>query len=83
MTSLSKPRPVQEFRVGAVKAAIWKREHEGQTFYNVSIDRSYKQNEQWKRTSSFSKDELAIVADLAKRAEAYIDAAEAKLKQSV
>ena len=43
MTSLSKQRPVQEFRgLGNIKVAVWKREHEGWVFYTYGPERGYK-----------------------------------------
>jgi hypothetical protein len=81
MTSLSKPRPMQQFRVGSVSASIWKREHEGKIYYSASIDRSYKDGEQWKRSSSFNKDELQTVIDLAIRCQGYIELAFAKREE--
>jgi hypothetical protein len=60
-------KPVKEFRFGAIKAAVWKREHEGRTFYSVSISRSYKvdpengQDDGWRETNSFDYSDLATV----------------------
>jgi hypothetical protein len=41
MTSLSTARPVMQWNERGVSVALWKREHEGATFYDISITRSY------------------------------------------
>lgn len=63
-------KPVKEIRFGAIKAAIWKREHEGKVFYSVSLSRSYKvdadrtegpQDDGWRETNSFDSTDLDTV----------------------
>jgi hypothetical protein len=66
-TEDKKQKPVKEFRMGAIKAAVWKREHEGKTFYNVSISRSFKvepdgpNDDGWRENNSFDFAELETV----------------------
>jgi hypothetical protein len=80
MTSLSKPRPVQEFRgLNNLKVAVWKREYDGRTFYTYGPERGYKDKQgHWKSTSSFTPQEWDVVHDLLTRAKGYVDAALAK-----
>jgi hypothetical protein len=64
-----KDRPIQEIRIGTVKAAIWKNDTAGGVRYNVTFSRIYKEKEddQWKSTDSFGRDDLLVlrkVADL-------------------
>jgi len=68
----NKPKPIDQFRLGGITASIWKREVDGKTFYSASINRSYKKDGNWKRTDSFSVDELPLVAQLAEKAGARI-----------
>ena len=77
MTSLSKQRPVQEFRgLGNIKVAVWKREYEGRTFYTYGPERGYKdKNGAWKSTSSFSPEEWEVVNGLLERARSYVETA--------
>ena len=42
----TKPRPVAEFRIGYVKAAVWR----NGDFFNTSLVKSYKDGEDWKET---------------------------------
>lgn len=55
--------PVQKYKAGSVSAAIWKntgnRNGKDVEFFMVSLDRTYKKDEQWKTTS------LLRVADVA------------------
>jgi hypothetical protein len=37
MTSLNSARPVMQWNERGVSVAIWKRQHEGGTFYDISI----------------------------------------------
>lgn len=70
MPTETKPqKPVKEFRFGAIKVAIWKREHEGKVFYSTSISRSYRLDEQerehgddgWREVNSFDFTDLETV----------------------
>ena len=65
-----KAKPVQEIRMGKVKAAIWANETEGGSVrHNVTFSRIYKDGDNhWQSTASFGRDELPLlmkVADLA------------------
>lgn len=58
--------PVKKFSVGGVQAAVWENEgKEGNTYYSVSFDRRYKDNnDEWKSTTSLKANDLpkAILA---------------------
>ncbi len=77
MTSLSKPRPVQEFRgLNNIKVAVWKREYEGRVFYTYGPERGYKdKNGHWQSTSSFRPEEWEVVHGLLEQARSYVAAA--------
>ena len=74
-------KPVKEFRFGAVKAAVWKREHEGKVFYSTSLSRSYKveakdfegpQDDGWRETNSFDFTDLETVKTALEMAQKWI-----------
>ena len=76
-TTMPKPkdRPVHEVRIGAIKAAIWKNEiSNGGARYNVTLSRIYKDkdDDQWKSTDSFSRDDLLVLAKVADQAHSWI-----------
>lgn len=64
-------KPVASFRVGNVKAAVWKND----SHHNVTFVRSYKDGEgNWKDGDSFSHADLLNLGKVAERAEEFIAA---------
>lgn len=66
---MEKKKPVHEIRLGKVRAAIWENGTDSDRVrYSVTFSRLYKDGEQWRDSSSFSRQELQLlgkVADLA------------------
>jgi hypothetical protein len=68
-----KQRPVHEIRLRRIKASIWANEtEEGDVWFNVAIARLYKEGDQWRDTSTFSRDDLPLVAKAADMAFLWI-----------
>ena len=67
-------RPVHEVRLGRIKAAIWANSTENGTRHNVTFTRLYKddQNNQWKDSQSFGRDDLPLLAKVADMAHTWI-----------
>jgi hypothetical protein len=63
--TMTKAKPTSEIRVGKIKAAIWANETENGIRYNVTFSRIYKDGETWKRSDSFGRDDLLVLAKLA------------------
>jgi len=65
-------RPEKTFRCGPIAASIWQDSnvHNKQvvTFYSISIDKAYKDGEEWKHTNSFSAEDLPKIALVANEA---------------
>jgi hypothetical protein len=60
-----KPQPVEEIRIGTLKAAIWRNTSETATWYNVTFQRLYRTEEgTWKSTTSFGPGDLLLLAKL-------------------
>jgi len=62
---LDSKAPVARFNAGAIQVAIWENEgKEGVPFNSVSIQKRYKDGEQWKSTNSMKMNDVpkAIVA---------------------
>jgi hypothetical protein len=60
-----------KFRSGAVSATVWENARkDGTLFPSVKLSRSYRdrQTQDWKETSSFSVNDLPVVAILARKA---------------
>ena len=65
---MANQKPVDEIRIGRVKATIWRNGTEEQPRHNVTFSRLYKDGDQWKGTQSFGRNDLLVrakVADLA------------------
>ena len=65
----SKHQPVEEVRIGSIKAAIWKNQGEQGVRYNVPFQRIYRTQEgEWKSTDSFGRDDLLTLGKVANEA---------------
>ena len=75
-TPMPKPKdkPVHEVRFGAIKAAIWKNDTVNGVRYNTTFSRLYKDREddQWKSTDSFGRDDLLVLAKVADASHTWI-----------
>lgn len=69
---MSKQKPVHEIRLGAIKAAIWENETTAGTRHNVTLSRLYRDDEGWKQTESFGRDDLPLVVKVADQAHSWI-----------
>jgi len=69
---MSKQKPVHEIRLGAIKAAIWENETTVGTRHNVTFSRLFKDDEGWKQTESFGREDLLLVAKVADQAHSWI-----------
>jgi len=56
MTANSKPE--KTIKVGGIQLAIWNNETSKGTFQSITIDKSYKDGDNWKRTKSFKPNDL-------------------------
>jgi hypothetical protein len=70
----AKNKPVVEFRIGRVKAAVFANETQAGTKHRTVLRKLFKRNEssQWESTDSFDRDELPLVAEVSKRAYLWI-----------
>lgn len=75
-TYMQKPKekPVHEVRLGSIKAAIWRNETATGPRHNVTFSRIYKDREEdtWKSTDSFGRDDLLLVGKVADQAHTWI-----------
>jgi hypothetical protein len=68
----TKQQPAHEVRMGVVKAIIWENNTDQGVRYNVQITRLYKQNDEWKQTDSFGRDDLPLVEKVVSQAHEWI-----------
>jgi hypothetical protein len=63
----SKPKPIHEVRLGRVRAAVWQNTTDKGTRHSVTFSKLYKDPEgRWKDTASFGKEDLLLLAEVAK-----------------
>jgi len=55
---MSSSKPEHTVRCGGIQLAIWANETTKGTFQSITIDKSYKDGETWKRTKSFKPADL-------------------------
>ena len=65
-------KPVDEIRIGRVKATIWRNGTEEHPRHNVTFSRLYKDGDQWKSTQSFGRNDLLVLAKVADQAHTRI-----------
>ena len=59
MTTINKP--VHEIRLGSVRAAIWANITQNGVRHSVTISRSYRVGNDWKKTNSYGKEDLLVL----------------------
>ena len=71
-TNQTTNQPADRVRLGSVQAAIWENEGPNGPFYSATIERSYRDGEEWKTTSSFGRDDLLVVSKICDQAHTRI-----------
>lgn len=75
---MSKPKPIDEIRIGGIKAAIWKNSTDSTPTppngvrFNVTFQRLYRAGDQWQSTNGFGRDDLLVLAKLANQVHSRI-----------
>ena len=65
--------PIQTFRLGRIKAAVWENEADQKKFYNVTFARTYVgEDKNYHDTDSFGRDDLPLIAKLADQTHTFI-----------
>ena len=69
---MSTKKPVHEIRLGRIRAAIWANDTQNGTRHNVTFSRLYRDEDQWKDSQSFGRDDLPLLAKVADRVHDWI-----------
>ncbi len=69
---MSKTKPVHQIRLGRIKAAVWANETSNGVRHNVTFTRLYKEDDEWKDSDSFGRDDLPLVEKVADLAHTWI-----------
>lgn len=54
-------KPEHSIKVGGIQLSIWSNETSKGTFQSITIDKSYKDGDTWKRTKSFKPNDIPKV----------------------
>ncbi len=65
-------QPVHVIRHGVISASIWRQETDKGSLFNVTFQRSYKDGDSWKNSTSFGRNNLLVVSLIAARAFEWI-----------
>ena len=65
-------KPVHEIRLGRVRAAVWENETKVGTRHSVTLERLYKDGDDWKSSSSFGREDLPLVMKVADQAHTWV-----------
>lgn len=57
-------QPVAKFRDRGLEVSIWENSNDEDTWYSVNLERSYKDGDDWKKTTSLNKSDLPKAAAL-------------------
>ena len=72
-TNQRDPSPIDEIRIGAVKAAIWPNDSEGGVFHTTTFERVYRTSDgEWRSSRSFGERHLLLLAKVADAAHTRI-----------
>jgi hypothetical protein len=70
---MAQRKPAHHIRLGRIRAAIWQNENgEDRSWFNVTVTRTYNDDNEWKDTHSFRRDDLPVVAKVLDMAYAWI-----------
>lgn len=67
-------QPVTKFQAGSVTAAVWESSGKSGPFMTVQVSRSYRdpKSGEWKRSDSFSGNQLGQLVEVAQKAREYL-----------
>lgn len=78
-TSAAEPnKPAAVFRARGVKVVVFANDGENGAFFKATLQRVYKQGEEWKTTNSLGRDDLPVAQHLLQQAWAWILQTETK-----
>ena len=55
-------KPVHTLRHAGISASIWRQDTEKGPMFNVTFQRSYKEGDEWKNSTSFGRNNLLLLS---------------------
>jgi hypothetical protein len=82
---MSTNKPAHTLKIGSLYASIWLNTSQqgGNSFYMTTIERRYREGNEYKSTGSYNHEDLLNVARLAQRAEEWVATKMAEGRASV
>ena len=71
-TDITSNQPAHKIRHGAISASIWQQDTAKGPLFNVTFQRSYKDGDTWKNSTSFGRNNLLVLSLIAARAFEWI-----------
>ena len=75
-------KPVHTLRHGFLSASVWRQETQKGPMFNVTFQRSYKEGETWKNSTSFGRNNLLLLSLLATKCYEWIAGQQAKTRRA-
>jgi hypothetical protein len=76
-------KPIHKISVGAIQVAVWENQgKEGNVFNSVSLQKTYKQGEEWKKTSNLKQNDLPKAVLALQKAFEYLSLKESTQESS-
>jgi hypothetical protein len=78
-------KPAHKIRIFPLQVTIWRNTNEKGTWYSVNHSRSYKDGDDWKESTSLSRDDLLVMRELHRQAFVWItkqEEADAKARKA-
>ncbi len=69
---MGKSKPEYSLKAGAIRLSIWKNQTKKGVMQSITIDRSYKDGEEFKTTNSFRPADLPLIEVLMRKAMEYL-----------
>ena len=68
---MTKP-PAHVVRYGLIKACVWQNDTRDGVRFSITINRLFKNGDQWKESQRFGRDDLLLVAKVADEAHSWV-----------
>ena len=65
-------KPAHEIKFGKIKATIWANDTSAGVRHNVTVERLYKDGDDWKTSTSFGRDDLPLAVKALDQAHSWI-----------
>ena len=65
-------KPIEKIKAGAISVTIWENDKDGKKYYTISLDRVFKNNDQWQTTNALRINDLPKASLLLSKAYEFL-----------